>query len=189
MAAWPTLAQLPNRNLIVELRQVEEDDGSGYSVSTQTRDGLLTQQSVHVHNGDKATLQVSKAIPIQWLQSVSAQSATLSASGASASSTAGGVKNALVWLDAGQSLKVQPRWPGGKQAVRLEISVESTSVAQRTGTEIPDQSRSQLATSVSLPLGQWVTIASSGSSPQPGTYSSRSVSAKRHLLQVRVLAP
>jgi hypothetical protein len=189
MTALPTLAELPNRNLTVELRQMVEGDGSWYSVSTQPREALMTEQSVHVRNGEKVTLMVSKAMPLQWQQSVSVQGAALSASGVTASSAGGEVKNAIVWLEAGQSLKVQPRWPGGKQAVRLEIAVESASVAQRTGTELPDQSKSQLVTKLSLPLGQWVTIASSGSGQQAGTYSSQSVNANRRLLQIRVLAP
>jgi hypothetical protein len=189
MTALPTLAELPNRNLIVELRQVEGSEGSGYSVSTQPREALMTEQGVHVRNGEKATLMVSKAIPLQWLQSVSAQGAALSASGVTASSAGGEVKSAMVWLEAGQSLKVQPRWPGGKQPVRLEIAVESASVAQRSGTELPDQSKSQLVTTLSLPLGQWATFASSGSGQQSGTYSSQSVNTNRRLLQVRVLAP
>jgi type II secretory pathway component GspD/PulD (secretin) len=149
----------------------------------------MTEQSVRVRNGEKAILKMSKSMPMQWVRSVSAQSAALSASGASASSTSGAVKNDLVWLEAGQSLQVQPRWPGGTQPVSVEITVESASIGQRTGTELPDQSKSELATTVSLPLGQWVTIASSGSVTQPGTYSSQAVNASRRLLQVRVLAP
>lgn len=192
MAALPALstsAKLPKRDLTVALRQIEEGDSAGYSVSSQPRDALMTEQSVNVRNGEKATMNVSKAMPLQWVQSVSVQSAALSTSGATANSTSGGVKNALVWLEAGQSLKVQPNWPGGKQPVSVEIDVQTASVGQRNGSELPDQSRSQLVTTVSLPLGQWVTIASSGNSPEPGVYSSQSASNHRRLLQLRVLAP
>jgi len=191
MASLPALAQLLKRNLTVEMRQVEEVGSSGYSVSTQPQAALMAEQSVNVRNGEKATLTVSKSMPMQWVQSVSAQSAALSASGVSASSTGGGVKNGLVWLEAGQSLKVQPRWPGGKQPVSVELDVESASVGQRNGTELTDQSRIQLNTTVSLPLGQWVTVASSGSGSgdQPGVYSSQSASNSNRLLQLRVLAP
>ena len=192
MAALPALsapAKLPKRDLTVALRQIEEGDSSGYSVSTQPRDALMTEQSVNVRNGEKATMNLSKTMPLQWVQSASVQSAALSTSGATANSTGGGVKNALVWLEAGQSFKVQPSWPGGKQAVNVEIDVQSASVGQRNGTELSDQSHSQLVTTVSLPLGQWVTIASSGSNSEPGVYSSQSASNHRRLLQLRVRAP
>ena len=189
MTALPALAQLPKRNLTVQMRQVEEGGSAGYSVSTEPQDAPMVGQSVNVRNGESATLKVSKAMPMQWVQSVSAQSTALSASGVSATSTGGGVKNGLVWLEAGQSFKVKPRWPGGKQPVSVEIDVESASVGQRTGTELPDQSRSQLVTTVSLPLGQWVTVASSGSGDQTGVYSSQSASRSKRLLQLRVVAP
>ncbi|MDR3369280.1 hypothetical protein [Rhodoferax sp.] len=134
-------------------------------------------------------INLSKAMPLQWVQSASLQSAALSTSGATANSTGGAVKNALVCLEAGQSFKVQSSWPGGKQAVNVEIDVQSASVEQRNGTELPDQSHSKLVTTVSLPLGQWVTIARSGSGSEPGVYSCQSVSNHRRLLQLQVLAP
>ncbi len=192
MATLPAMSapnQLPKRDLTVAMRQVEEGDSSGYSVSTQPQEALIAEQSVNVHNGEKAMLTVSKAMPMQWVQSISVQNTALSASGISASSTGGSVKNGLVWLETGQSLKVQPSWPGGKQPVSVEIDVQTAGFGQRNGTELPDQSHSQLVTTVSLPLGQWVTIASSGSSPEPGVYSSQSASNHRRLLQLRVMAP
>jgi hypothetical protein len=187
--ALPVLAQLPKRDLTVELRQVEEGGSSGYSVSTESRNPLLEEQHVQVRNGEKASLSMGKSMPMQWVQSVTAQSATLATDGASASSSGGGVTNAVTWMDAGQSIKVHPRWPGGKQLVTVDIEMQSASVGERTGAELPDQSRSQVATTVSAPLGQWVTIASTGSRPQQGVYGSEATSNTRRLLQIRVLAP
>jgi hypothetical protein len=189
LLALPALAQLPQRNLIVDVRQVEAGSDAGYSVSTKPREALMTAQTVSVRNGEKASLNVSKSMPMQWVQSVSVQNSTLSASGMSATNTGGGVTNGLVWLEAGQSLQVQPRWPGGKQPVRVDIEVQSTSVAPRSGTELPDQTKSQLTTTVNAPLGQWVTMAISGSAPQPGVYSSQAAANSQRLLQIRVLAP
>lgn len=125
-AALPALSgapSLPKRNLTVEMRQIEEGNSSGYVVSTKTREGLMAEQSVSVRNGEKATLVVSKTMPLQWVQSVTLQSAALATSGASASSTGGGVNNAIVWMQAGQSFKVQPSWPGGKPPASVEIDV------------------------------------------------------------------
>jgi len=92
-------------------------------------------------------------------------------------------------MQVGQSFKVQPRWPGGKQPARVEIDVQSANVSQRNGSELPDQSNSMLTTTVNSPLGQWTTIAISGNNPQSGVYSSQSASNNRRLLQIRVLAP
>lgn len=189
LLALPALAQLPQRNLIVDVRQVEAGSDGGYSVSTKSREALMTAQTVSVRNGEKASFHVSKSMPMQWVQSVSVQSASMAAPGVSASNTGGGVTNGLVWLEAGQSLQVQPHWPGGKQPVRLEIDVQSTSVGHRTGAELPDQSKSQLVTTVNAPLGQWVTVAISGSASQAGVYSSQTAANSQRLLQIRVLAP
>jgi len=189
LLALPALAQLPQRNLIVDVRQVEAGSDAGYSVSTQSREALMTAQTVSVRNGEKASLNVSKSMPMQWVQSVSVQSASMAASGVSANNTGGGVTHGLVWLEAGQSLQVQPRWPGGKQPVRVDIEVQSTNVAPRSGAELPNQSKSQLTTTVNVPLGQWLTVAISGSAPQAGVYSSQSASNSQRLLQIRVLAP
>ena len=188
-ATLPALAELPKRDLTVELRQVEEGESAGYSVGTQSNNQLLAAQRVQVRNGEKATLSMGKSIPMQWVQSVSAQSATLAASGASASSNGGSVTQAMTWMDAGQSIKVHPRWPGAKQAVSVEVEVQSAHVSDRIGADLPDQSRDLVATTVSAPLGQWVTIASTGSSQPAGVYGTEAASNTRRLLQLRVSAP
>jgi len=189
LLALPALAVLPHRDLMVELRQVEEGELNGYSVSTQSRTPLLVEQHVQVRNGEKASLSVGMSMPMQWVQSVSAQNSSLTASGASASSSGGAVNNAVTWMEAGQSIKVQPSWPGAKQLVTVAVEVQSVSVEARFGTELPNESHSQMITTVSAPIGQWVTIATTGSRPQPGVYGSEASSETRRLLQIRVLAP
>lgn len=185
LSAW---AELPRRDLLVELRQVEEGS-AGYVVSTQSQAALLAPQQVQVRNGAKASLRLGQSMPMQWVQSVVAQAATLAASGVSASSQTGGVTQAVTWMQAGQSLAVQPRWPGGKQPVTVEVEVQSARVEARTGPELPNQSHSQLVTTVSAPLGQWVTIASTGGGPQRGVYGSEAAAEARRLLQLRVQLP
>ena len=189
LQALPTLAQLPKRDLIVEVREVEVGEGAAYTVGTQTSKALLAPQQLRVRNGEKASLSVGQAMPMQWVQSVSAQSAAVAASGVSASSNGAGVTHAVTWMNAGQRIQVQPRWPGAKQMVTTDIQVQSASVAPRIGTELPDQSQSQLETSVSAPMGQWVTIAFTGATPQAGAYGSEASGDPRRLLQIRVLAP
>lgn len=192
-SAMPVRAQPPQRDLTLELRQVDEGNSTGYSVSTQPQRPQLTQQQVQVRNGEKAVLRLGQSIPMQWVQSVSSQSASVAASSASAtassSSQGGSVQNAVTWMEAGQSITLRPRWPGGKQAVNVEIEVQTASVGDRTSAELPVQSRSHLVTTVSVALGQWVTIAASGTPAQAGIYSSAGSKDARSLLQIRVQAP
>lgn len=188
LCALPVLAQVPKRDLTVELRQVAEAS-AGLTVSTQAGPPLLTPQRVRVRNGEKASLRVEQAMPMQWVRSIEAQSASLSAPGVSASNRGAGVTNAVTWMDAGQSVTVKPRWPGGKQPVTVEVEVRSASVDERVGAELPKQARTEAVTTVSAPLGQWITIASSGSGAQSGSYSSEAGTDATRLLQIRVLAP
>lgn len=189
MHVLPARAQGPKRDLIVEVREVEVGEGAAYTVGTQAGKALLAPVQVRVRNGEKASLSVGRSMPIQWLQSASIQGSTLSSSNMTASSSGASVTNAVTWMDAGQSIKLQARWPGAQQLVTVAIEVQSASVEGRTGTELPDQSRSQFATTVSAPLGRWVSIAFTGESPQSGVYGSEANSAPRRLLQLRVLAP
>jgi hypothetical protein len=188
LSAGHVMAQPPQRDLTVELRQVEEGS-AGQVVGTQPRVALMTPQQVQVRNGSKATFSLGQSIPLQWVQSISTQNSSLSIPGAEARSRGGRVSQALTWMEAGQTITVLPRWPGGQQAVSVEVEVQTASVQARDGAELPVQTRSQLATTVGAPLGQWVTIATTGNSPQRGVYSSEATAEPRRLLQLRVSAP
>ncbi len=182
---------LPARDLIVELRQVEEgrEDGSSYSAGSATH-ALWEPQAVQVRNGEKATLRMNDAIPMQWTTSASTQ--LPSAAGAYAqphSAAVSSVTQALAWFAAGQSLTVQPKWLGGNKPATLEIEVQRVAVGQRLGEELPKQTRNMVSTTVTVVLAEWVTVARTGSAPKAGSYSSESASQVRRLLQVRVMAP
>ena len=189
LGAWPVMAQLPAHDLTVESRQVEGAGSTSYAVSTRSASPRFTAQQVKVRNGEKATLSVGLSMPMQWVQAVAAQGAALAVSGASASSSAGKVNQAVMWMDSGHTIKVHPRWLGGSKPVIVEIEVVIVDVGVRTGADLPDQSRSQVVTTVSAFLGQWVTIAASGNAPQRGVYGSDAVDDSRRELQIRVLAP
>jgi hypothetical protein len=181
-------AQLPARDLVIELRQIEEV-ASGYSAGAQQHDSRWTPRMLQVRNGAKAVFSLGQSVPVQWVRSVAAQSASLSASGVQASSRGGGVSQALTWMDSGQKITVLPRWPGGRQSATVEVEVQGAAIAQRNGTELPAQTRSLLVTTVSAPPGQWVTLASLGGGAPAGTYSSESTHTVRSLLQLRLSAP
>jgi hypothetical protein len=186
LATASAMAQLPKRDLIVELRQVE-DGGAGYVVGTQHRAELLAPQQAQVRNGAKATFSIGQSIPLLWVESGGAYSASLAASAATASSRGGGVQQALTWMEAGQKISVLPRWPGGTQEVTVDVEVQFSTVdAQRGGAQLPEQKHSQFVTTLGAPLGQWVTLATTGNSPQRGVYGSEAASDPRRLLQLRV---
>lgn len=189
LAALPALAQLPQRDLIVDVREVNVGEGAAYAVDTQASKALLAPQQLRVRNGEKASLSVGRSMPMQWIESASAHHATLSSAGVTASSSRASATSAVTWMDSGQSIKLQPRWPGPQQWVTVEIEVDSASVEGRTGTDLPAQSRSQFTTTVSAPLGHWVSMAFTGKSPQSGVYGSEADSDPRRVLQIRVLAP
>jgi hypothetical protein len=201
IASNPVWAELPARateravprDLTVELRQVKDGEQDNpnpstgaYSVGTANRAVDFTAQQVRVRSGEKASLQINQSMPMQWVQKIESQSASLSAASASASSQAGGVTQALVWMESGQSFTVTPHWTGGKQAVKLEIEVQSSSVGERTSSDLPATARQRYSTTVSAPLNQWVTIATSGSLARPGSYTSAGTSDGRRLTQIRV---
>lgn len=174
---------LPKRDLTVELRQIEEgreEGGSSYRAGPSDAAPLLTPQKIQVRNGEKGVLRMNVSVPLQWVESVQAGS---SHSGA-------GVKQALQWFDVGQTLSVTPRWPGGNRDAVVEVDVQQADMATRNNAELPGQSRSQLTSTVTAPLAQWVTIAASGAgAARQGSYSSEGGSSVRRLVQIRVMVP
>lgn len=182
-------------DLTVDLRQVKEEQadedttqpgGGAYSVGTANRAVDFAPQQVRVRNGEKASLQINQSMPMQWVQKIESQSATLSAVGSSASQNSGGVTQAVTWMESGQSLTVTPHWPGGKLPVKIEIEVQSSAVDERTSSDLPATQRQRFSSTVSAPLNRWVTIASSGQAARAGSYSSAGNSEGRRLTQIRV---
>jgi len=180
---------LPQRDVLIELRQITDVQGGGYSVSTRPQDPMMAPQQLRVRNGQQATLRLGQNIPLQWTQSVFSQQSKLTAPGVELSNQGGGVTQAVTWLDAGQSIVLRPRWPGGNQDATVEVEVQSAKVQERTGTDLPTRSSQEMVTVVTAPLGQWVTLAATGVVPQKGVYGTQSSSEPRRLLQVRIQLP
>ena len=176
LAAGQSEPTLPDTDLIVELRQVEAQS-AGFSVGTQAELPLMSPQLVRVRNGEKAHLGIEQAVPMHWVQS------------AVAGRSAAGVSQTITWMQAGQSLSVQPVWHDEKQAITVHLEVQSARVGTRKGQDLPTQSRNQLATTVKVFLNEWVTVAATGRLPPRGVFSNEPSSDARRLLQIRVSAP
>ncbi len=191
------------RDLTVELRQIKDGEqdtpnpsataaAAAYTAGTAHRTVDFAPQQVRVRSGEKASLQINQSMPMQWVQKIESQNttrgATLSAASASASSNAGGITQAMTWMESGQSFTVTPHWAGGKRPVKLEIDVQLSAVDARTSADLPSTARQRTSTTVSAPLNQWVTIAASGRAARAGSYSSSGTSDARLLVQIRVTA-
>ena len=186
--------QLPQRDVTVELRQIEEGYGepTGYSVSSNAGSGLsaLAYQKILVRNGEKATLRMGQSSPKQWVQSIANNSTSASSAGNIASNATPSVTNVLEWLQSGYSITVQPRWPGGNKAATVELELEQKDLQTVSNADMPNQTKRQFSSTVTAPLAQWITISSSGEVPKTGVYSTSSANkAGRQALQIRVLVP
>lgn len=199
-------AKLPVRNMTVELRVVAQAEAAGplagiapASVGSVVRTQPVAErdleiQKVFVMNGERAQVKLNRSMPLQWVKTAATRtSSATTATGDSSSTEAKGVENAISWVEAGQGLAVQVRWPGGKLPAMVEVEVDTAAVDTHSGHPMPAQSRSRFASTVAVPLGEWFTIAVTGAKApqqQPGVYSTRAVEADAAMLvQLRVLAP
>ncbi len=211
MAISPAPAQsqsLPRQNLWIELRWVEQNlsgaavagagDGSvvvstggsvssrgGVTISTQTRS--QRQQSpprLMVLNGQPASITLGEVMPIQWvdiglerrpnedrLQVTPRQ----------------GV------VERSRSVSVKPQWPGGQQPVTVEVRTQDLASPLPPGASLDPAQRadtSAVLSTVQVSMGQWVTIARTGTvetSASRGTFSTRDAEVQRlRELQLRV---
>ena len=197
---------LPLRNLLVELRQTDELSAAGQSAGVsggavvigsdgqvganvgigaqaRSRDASRDMvQQLRVLNGGQASVRLARSMPLQFLHVVRSPQGTQ-------------VMPATLWTDVGSGFAVRPRWPGGQAPVTVEVSAESGSIggSMSGGATGSSAQRQMLLTTVQLPLGEWVTIASSDESAsdrRSGVLSSRDADrSRRQVVQMRVTAP
>ncbi|MBA3596964.1 MAG: hypothetical protein H0W40_06260 [Methylibium sp.] len=219
LPAWCAFAQpparLPLRNLLVEVRQGDEsrlrasgggiEQGAvvvgpngevlaraGVTLEARSRDRLHgTAQQVTVLNGGQAALRTGTSVPLQWFQFAWTPEGPVAVPGGH-------------YVEAGRGFVVQPRWPGGDSLVTVELRTEASVAASAglnsryapDGQLLPEGSveRSGVVTTLQLPLGEWVTVASSADARaavrERGVLSTREVERQQRLvLQMRVTAP
>jgi len=187
-----TTERLPQRNLLIELRQ---SDGSTTSASggglrsgtvivgprgevqargelgigTRELDrGSETVGALRVLNGGQGMLSTGASVPLTWY------SVVWTPSGPGVLATPG-------LVDVGRRVAVRPRWPGGNAPVTVEIRSEASAMAggampsrfgldgrplteNATGNATANATESAgLLTTLQVPLGEWVTVAGSSS--------------------------
>lgn len=209
----------PAQNLWVELRWVDSSvsaqalggvrDGAvvigtggsvsprgGASISTQRAEDRAGQQvqRVLVLNGQQASLQLTETTPVQWVDFALQFDGSTAAAGAANAQNANSKGWALPrqgFAEQTRGFTVTPNWPGGQQPVRVELRAQGGAGATLQN---QTQTQAQVISTVSVPLGQWLTVARSGTqaqAPQRGVISSRSAETQSSReLQLRVeLAP
>lgn len=185
LAVAPALACAapPQRTLCVELRETGRIDASaGWQLSSADARASRERvgQRLCVRNGERASLALDLARPVQIWQA------------------APGVVWPVAlpttqWLHAGQRLDVRPRWAGGQAPVDVELTAQASrldpTVAPGSG-EAPSRAAAEVQTTLRVPLGQWVTIASSGDAADAAGVVASSQARPGRELQLRVeLAP
>lgn len=209
-------AGIRSGQIIVDSRgQIIGRTGIGASrLETESRSDSV--QQVQVINGGRARLFTGETQPHllwQWAwvdvtAGASGGQGTLGVIGPSGSGTARSSQATpmqprlgaqTVWIDIGQGLYVRPRWPGGREPVRVELQAEARQPVMAGGVRSdrlePDgQTRyTQVSSTLSVPLNEWTVVARSGSKverAQSGVLSTRELDGtESEQLEIRITAP
>jgi hypothetical protein len=214
--APPPRTQVHGGQVIVDSRgTVIGRTGVGATVVQTEGDAQAhTEQLLQVLNGQQARLFTGRQVARQSWQLVWSPQGGNGSSASTGSGTTGsgtsagsyGIQSQTAWIDLGDGLVVRPRWPGGHQPVLLDIEARSSRAlapgqAGALGSSgfDPDGQvgRTELSTTLRIPLGQWTMLARSGAAsassagaPTGGSLSTRSLDdTGAQSLWVRVSLP
>ncbi len=203
LAVTPALAAppLPQRNLVVEMRVVDDSQAARQSGQVtvgssgrgqvsgavtlragSTQQGSEMQQRVLVLNGARATLRLSQGVLVDdtevawtpWGPAAAVRSQ---------------------WVELVNGIEVAPRWSGGGAPVTVELS------AQRALSGLQTQAQNQpgrqavpaqwtLLSTVQVPLGEWLDVAQIGQRRDAVASGFGAATASRQRsLQLRVSLP
>ncbi len=148
---------LPLRNLLIEVRQVQSEDGqqAGVDVQGGRVTGGLSQgrssgtavQQILILNGRPARIAVQTQTPLRLLQSFVRNGQIIIIQG-------------TVLIEAGTGFSALPRWDGG-DVVEVELNTQQALrplFPQAAAVNAPSV-QSSTGSSMLLPLGEWMTVA------------------------------
>jgi hypothetical protein len=198
--ALPCMAELPQQNLELNFRLVADEalpqEAPRADMTVSTRSTAVERpwlQQLQVLNGEWGSIRIGHSMPVQWARAVAGPMPTPAKAGSAAGGQRAAVVNEITWLQAGQALAARVRWPGGNQLAVLDIQAHLDQVDDRKGNDMPATRQSQVATTMSVPLEHWVTVAGSqvaGRADVRATLSSASLhDPARQLFQVLVHRP
>ena len=162
---------LPQRNLLIEVRQVQSEDGqqAGVDVQGGRVTGGLAQgrssgtavQQILILNGRPARIAVQTQTPLRLLQSFVRNGKIVTTQG-------------TVLIEAGTGFSALPRWDGGDM-VEVELNTQQAlrPLFPQAGAVNAPPAQSSTGSSMLLPLGEWMTVAESEQNLQNNQQSLR----------------
>lgn len=135
-------AQLPLRNIQIEVRQVQS--GTQETRNRQSQRSSTAQQHVLVINGRSATIALRSSTPFRLMQTRFRNGTPFLVPG-------------VVLLDATTGFSATPRWDGSNMA-ELELAASQAGNSLGRGGVVAS---SNTSSTVLVPLGEWVTVAES----------------------------
>jgi hypothetical protein len=165
--------KLPLRNIQIEVRQVQQSLRD--RADQQNQQSSSAQQTVLVLNGRSAAIALRNITPFRLMQTQFRNGMPIQVPG-------------VVLLDASTGFSATPRWDGS-DVVELELSATQASAASLRGRGMPPASTSSAST-LMIPVGEWVTVAQSDLTSQSsisawGAQSAQSIQQSSEL-QVRL---
>ena len=148
---------LPLRNLLIEVRQVQSEDGqqAGVDVQGGRVTGGLAQgrssgtavQQILILNGRPARIAAQTQTPLRLLQSFVRNGQIVTTQG-------------TVLIEAGTGFSALPRWEGG-DVVEVELNTQQAlrPLFPQAGAVNAPPAQSSTGSSMLLPLGEWMTVA------------------------------
>ena len=148
---------LPQRNLLIEVRQVQSEDGQQAGVDlqggrvtgglAQGRSSGTAVQQILILNGRPARIAVQTQTPLRLLQSFVRNGQIVTTQG-------------TVLIEAGTGFSALPRWEGGDVVeVELNTQLALRPLFPTAGMVNAPPAQSSTGSSMLLPLGEWMTVA------------------------------
>lgn len=179
---------LPLRNLLIEVRQVQSEDGQQAGVDiqggrvtgglAQGRSSGIAVQQILILNGRPARIAVQTQTPLRLLQNLVSNGQIVTTQG-------------TVLIDAGTGFSALPRWDGG-DVVEVELNTQQAlrPLFPQAGAVSAPPAQSSTGSSMLLPVGEWMTVAETEQNLQNNQQSLRGAqlqgSTTRTEVQLRI---
>ncbi|BDT73844.1 hypothetical protein os4_33970 [Comamonadaceae bacterium OS-4] len=175
---------LPLRNLLIEVRQVQSEDGqqAGVDVQGGRVTGGLAQgrssgtavQQILILNGRPARIAVQTQTPLRLLQSFVRNGHIVTTQG-------------TVLIEAGTGFSALPRWEGGDM-VEVELNTQQAlrPLFPQAGAVNAPPAQSSTGSSMLLPLGEWMTVAETEQNLQNNQQSLRGAQMRSGVTRTEV---